>query len=229
MRTRKNYSTEQKKEIATGYYQRTLSAKEIEARGIRMNNVHRWVQRFFGPGGRAKGGEPAPEAPAPAPVTVQSLSLKKLRRGPNGRYPSKDKATVMAALLESPVSEVSQKTGVDIATLYVWKKAAEKSKPGTAINGSSEHPVEPPKSALGPTNGARPPVVAKAEVIINPDTTASMLNGLDKMEGFVNFKKTVENKLRNFRAGLIDFDAEDHRLCMAYLQITGERTVRSRK
>lgn len=224
MRKRQSYETEYKKEIAHGYYTRQLSAQEIEAKGIRMNNVHRWVQQFFGPGGRAKGGEPAPETP---PAEVHNLSLKKIKRGANGRYPEKAKASVMTALLELPVGEVSERTGVNVATLYAWKESAKKTKEGAPIN-TSPHPVD--STALVPANGARHPPVQRAEILVNPETPEGLLDGIRKMEGFANLTKTVENKIKKFRAGIIDFDEDDHRLCMSYLQITGGKPpMRMRK
>lgn len=216
MRTRHSYKTEYKKEIAQGYYTRQLSAKDIEAKGIRMNNVHRWVKMFFGPGGRAKGGEPAPES---APIEVHNLSLRKLRRGANGRYREKDKDVVMSALLELPVSEVSEKTGVNVATLYAWKEAA--SKEDAPINGSPRPADASKNAAVVPANGARQPLHRTAELLVNPETTEGLLDGIRKMEGFTNLTKAVENKIKKFRAGIIEFDEDDHRLCMSYLQITG--------
>lgn len=239
MRTRKNYEPEFKKEIAEGYYTKRLSAQDIEAKGIKMNNVHRWMKQLYGPGGRrATSAEVAPPAAppaapldsvAPAP-DVHTLSLRKIKRGANRRYREKDKSTIMSALLQLPVPEVSERTGVNPATLYLWKAEAEKQKNPEA-GGALVVLPEKTTNASVPANGARhSPAHRTAEVLVNPETTEGLLDGIRKMEGFVNLTKVVESKIKKFRAGIIDFDEDDHLLCRAYLQITGgKQQMRARK
>jgi transposase-like protein len=205
---RHQFSPELTREIATGYHSGTMSVKDIEARGISMANVYRWVRKYFPEGAR--------QAEAPDGQTLSKL--KQIKRGDNGRYAEADKAAIVAALRRMSIAKVSEATGVTNATLYVWQKEENK---GTSPVSES--------TALVPSNGARHPT-ATAEVLFNPESTEALLQGLDKMEGFVNFRKAVENKLKKFKAGWIDFDEDDHLLCRAYLQITGGKPqMRGRK
>lgn len=226
MRTRKHYDEEVKKEIAEGYYTNRLSAEDIEAKGIRMNNVHRWVKQIYGPGGKQanspaqatqaeQGRQAAPENASPVSES-HTFNLRKIKRGANRRYREKDKSAIMPALLKLSVPEVSERTGVNPATLYLWKAEAEKQAGGALV----VLPESPNGSARA--NGARHlPAHRRAEVLINPETTDGLLDGIRKMEGFVNLAKAVESKIKKFRAGLLDFDEDDHLLCRGYLQITG--------
>lgn len=228
MKTRQSYEPAFKKEIAEGYYTRKLTPKDIEAKGIRMNNVHRWVHQFFGRGGRAKEGEPAPETatpeaePTPATLDIHTLSRRKIKRGANGRYPDKVKDMVMSALLQKSVPEVSEITGIHNATLYLWRDAAQKQQ---RANGGGALVVANEKPRAVPANGE----ARSAEVIINPASTEAILANIRKGEGFANLDKAVKQLKSAHRSGQIeDYDEIDLRFLLGFRLLTGA-PLRARK
>jgi transposase-like protein len=231
-RKRQSYSEDLKREVAQGYASKTLSSKEIEARGIRMGNVHRWVAKYAGPGATTnpnsnanstkvkleEGGTISTTSAPPTSVPdIHTLSKRQLKRGANGRYDPIVREAATAALATMSVLEVSEITGVNQATLYAWKNSTtppQRASPGTA---------------LIPANGRSHAGVATAELLINPASTDALLNGISKSEGFANLSKSYENKIRKFRAGWIELDEDDHRFCLGFLQLTGGKPMRSRK
>lgn len=225
MRKRKFYDATFKEEIARGYHSRQLSAADIEAKGVRMNNVHRWVHELFGKGGRQKVSAPQPaeappatQAPTQAPPETEppntlTLIRKKIKRGANGRYPDHVKAQVAAALREKPVPEVAELTGLHPATLYLWKEAAEKKN----ANGSSVV-IAPEKKS-----------VRHAEVIVNPASTEDLLANIRKGEGFANLDKAVKQLKAAHKSGAIDdYDEIDLRFLLGFRLLTGA-ALRSRR
>lgn len=244
---RKFYSVQLKERIARGYHDGTLSSKEIEAQGIPMNNVHRWVAELFGPGGRKAAAKPTkptkptdephvrllertgatptttPDSPAtiaPEVRDIRSLTKRELKRGENGRYLPVVKASVSAALKTMSVPEVHEITGITEATLYLWKTPSKKkaSAPGTALVPINGHEH---KDDLVP--------VRKAELLINPSTTDALLSGIRKSEGFANLDKAVKQLKAAHRSGLIDdYDEIDLRMLLGFRQLTGGG-LRSRK
>jgi transposase-like protein len=239
---RQSFSTALKQEIAHGYVTDALSSKAIEARGIRMGNVNRWVTEIYGPGGKkaakAKATANAPhvrllerkptEAPATspadedAPVDIRTLTKRQLKRGPNGRYSKLLRNSATVALRTMSIAEVSAITGVNQATLYLWKK------PQTPTDSAS------PGTAVVPLNGVdrlkgSAPVAAKAELLINPASTEALLAGIRKSEGFSNLEKGVKQLKAAYRSGLIDdYDEIDLRILLGHCMLTGSG-LRSRK
>lgn len=237
-RKRQSFSDELKKEIAHAYATKALSSQQIEARGIRMGNVHRWVKQF-----PVEGGHNAPSSAAPqlehdathdkaslamaepsASITppikdIRTLTKRELKRTDSGRYLAITKDSVTAALKTMSPQEVHEITGIGVPTLYLWKTPpkSKTASPGTAvvpINGG-EH-----------ANGV---ALRKAEVLVNPMTTDAMLVGIRKSEGFANLDKAVKQLKAAHRAGLIeDYDEIDLRLLLGYRQLTGGM-LRSRK
>lgn len=228
MKTRQSYEPAFKKEIAEGYFTRKLTAKDIEAKGLRMNNVYRWVHEFFGAGARAKAGEPAPETPTPAaepaPATpdIHTLSRRKIKRGANGRYPDKVRDMVKPVLLQKSVSEVAEMTGIHTATLYLWQKAAQKDRDE---NGGGALVVAHEKRDVVPAK-----IEARtAEVIVNPASTEQILGNLRKGEGFVNLDKAAKQLKAAHRSGQIeDYDEIDLRFLLGFRLLTGA-PLRARK
>lgn len=231
MRTRQRFDEKTKDEIAQGWYYRTLTSKEIEARGIQMANVYRWMAERFGPGPRPpKGSAPTPQkgtkpaplngaeksvAPPPAATQLLSLSKRKIKRGANGRYPDEVREAVEPVLLQDvPVPEVSEQTGINAQTLYNWRDAAKKKQ----AKSESRALISVPDQEVQPTKVS---TVRRADIVVNPETTEQLLTSIRRSEGFVNLKKVVDNRLAAYRAGLIDFDEDDHRLCMSYMQLAG--------
>lgn len=228
-RKRQSFSDELKKEIAHAYVTKALSSQQIEARGIRMGNVHRWVRRFFANGTPVPSANASPlEHTAPPPQSdattapevkdIRALTKKELKRGDNGRYPSITKDSVTAALQTMSPQEVHAITGIGVPTLYLWKTPPKSTttSPGTALV-----PIEHAKG-----NGVS---LRKAEVLVNPTTTDELLVGIRKSEGFANLDKAVKQLKAAHRAGLIeDYDEIDLRMLLGYRQLTGG-TLRSRK
>lgn len=235
MRTRQQFDEAVKDEVAHGWYYRLLTSKEIEARGIQMGNVYRWMTERFGSGQRPpKGTAPPPPkngaqknvvAPEPsdAALELESLSRRKIKRGANGRYPDGVREKLTPLLLrEVPVPEIAEKTGINSQTLYLWRDAAKK-KSGAAPTESAGALV------VAPSKPSQVATIRKAEILVNPDSTEQLLVSIRRSEGFVNLKKVVENRTAAYRAGLIDFDEDDHRLCMSYLQLAGGGVRGARK
>jgi transposase-like protein len=224
VRTRRQYDEALKNEIARGWYYRTLTSKEIEARGVQMANVYRWMADIFGPGPRPpKGTTPPPlngaekssAASTPAAAQLLSLSKRKIKRGANGRYPDEVREAVETVLLDAvPVPEVSEQTGINAQTLYNWKESAKKKQ----AKGESRTLVALPDKPIEP---AKLSTVRKAEILVNPDSKEQLLKDIRRNEAFVNFEKVVKRREAQYRAGLIDFDEDDHRLAMSYCQLVG--------
>lgn len=235
-RKRQSFSYQLKSEIANAYASGKLTAKEIEAKGIRMGNVHRWVHEFVPADGAVvetapaaelnnHKGPPSSETGVSDVVDVRQLTKRQLKRGANGRYDKAVKASVMKALDTMTVPEIAEITGITEATLYLWKNAPKKkgesASPGTSLvpavsngNGHDKSPV---------------PAVRQAELLVNPATTDALLVGIRKSEGFANLEKAVKQLKAAHRAGLIeDYDEIDLRVLLGHRQLTGGG-LRSRK
>lgn len=225
------FDQELKKEIAQGYWSRTLSTKDIEGKGIRIANVHRWVREFFGPGKRPPKQTTAQPAPAkaagpPSIADLQSLSKRKIKRGPNGRYSEEVKDKVMPALLQMPVGEVSERTGINMATLYLWKQQAnQSSQPALErANGRGGDLVVAPVTTEDRTTRS-----SKVEVALSPDSIGTQMESIRKGEGFVNIVKAVKELKAAYKAGMIeDYDEIDLRFLLGFRQLTGS-PLRMRK
>lgn len=229
MRTRQQFDESVKDEIAHAWYYRLMTSKEIEARGIKMTNVYRWMTDRFGPGPRPPAGtKPVPPKNGegkdqPKNGAVKELSstdgdaelqsLRKIRRGANGRYSDEVREKITPLLIRQvPVPEIAERTGINPQTLYLWRDAAKKK------NGAAQSAGALVVAQNTPTQVA---TIRNAEVLVNPETTEQMLTSIRRSEGFINLKKVVDNRMAAFRAGLIDFDEDDHRLCMSFLQLAG--------
>lgn len=226
-RPRTEFPEELKKEIAFGYHSGSMTTKEIEGRGIRMGNVYRWIKQFCG-----NGMSPPPKSAAPptghsdsgsnAIPETHTLSLRKIKRGANGRYPDKAKDMVMSALLQKSVPEVSELTGIHTATLYLWKDTAQKQQRAA---GGGALVVAKEKHSAVPANGE----AHRAEVIINPASTEVILANIRKGEGFANLDKAVKQLKSAHRSGQIeDYDEIDLRFLLGFRLLTGA-PLRARK
>lgn len=209
-------------DIAHAYVNGTITVAEIEAKGIRMGNVYKWIKRFVT-------NSKAPE-PSAAPVVesaksestativdIRTLTKKQLKRGDNGRYLPIVKDSVVAALKTMTVPEVAEITGITEATLYLWKTPKPAKKRPSQI---------PATTALVPVNGARPTTdvvpMRRAELIFNPESTEAMLTSIRKSEGFANLDKAAKQLKAAFRSGLIDdYDEIDLRVLLGHRQLTG--------
>lgn len=222
MTMRQRFDEELKKEIAQGYWSRTLSHDEIEGRGIKMGNVHRWVRAYVGTGRRPpKQAISAPPSSTPASTTaaidIQGLSKRKIKRLANGRYPNDVKEAVMPVLLQMSVGEVSAKTGINAATLYLWRKdLAQKNKAPSVERANGGSLVV---AAARKDHASR---VSKAELLFSPDSIDAQMEGIRKGEGLVNIVKASKELKAAYKSGQIeDFDEIDLRLLLGVRQLTG--------
>jgi len=221
-RKRQKFSAQLRHEIASGYVAGTITSKEIEAKGIRMGNVYKWVKKLKDGGADLSERPPASSTvessqPEPIPtsiVDIRTLTKRQLKRGPNGRYDKLVKDSVTAALKTMSVAEVAAITPqITEATLYAWKNPK---------NGQSETTTG---GALVPVNGATSHEVVpmrKAELIFNPASTEALLTSIRKSEGFANLDKAAKQLKAAFRSGLIDdYDEIDLRVLLGHRQLTG--------
>lgn len=220
---RQQFSTKLKQETAIGYTNGTITAEEIEAKGIRMGNVYKWIKQYVTDGTPESAVPAVPAVPVetttPEPIAsttivdIRTLTKRQLKRGPNGRYAKLVKDSVMAALETMTVGEIAAITGITEATLYLWK--TPKNKPEKTTN-----------TALVPVNGATPAndvtPMRRAEVIFNPASTEALLTSIRKSEGFANLDKAAKQLKAAFRSGLIDdYDEIDLRVLLGHRQLTG--------
>lgn len=223
-KTRKRYAPELKKELAQGYRSGTLTSAQIEERGIPIGHVRKWMHAIFGDSKRVK---PADASAASKPATVategtkpatpdaQPLSRRKIKLAPNRRYSPEDKAAVMQMIGTVPLATISEKTGVTLATLHLWKKQQKKH---NGANGTALVPLADKSSSP-----------RKAELLLNPTSTEALLSTITKSEGFVNMEKAAKQLKAAHRAGLIeDYDEIDLRWLLGFRQVTGA-PLRSRK
>lgn len=221
-KTRKQYAPELKQELAQGYRSGTLTSAQIEERGIPIGHVRKWMRTIFGDSKRVKATD-ASAASKPATVAAEvttatpdakPLSRRKIKPGPNGRYSPEDIAAVMQMIGTAPLSAISEKTGVGVATLHVWAKRKKHS----GANGTALVPI-----------GDKPSSPRKAELLLNPTSTEALLSTITKSEGFVNMEKAAKQLKAAHRAGLIeDYDEIDLRWLLGFRQVTGA-PLRSRK
>lgn len=219
---RQDFQKTFKRDIAVAYAGGKLSVREIEAKGIRMGNVYRWVKKFVGARAEKSAAKDEPakiESTTDSPIAtpeldIRALTKKQLKRGANGRYDPRVKASVLAALETMSVGEVAEITKITEATLYLWKPKKKKT---PAAASTALVPVD-----LVPPSRAVVPVARKAEVIINSETTDALLTTIRKSEGFANLQKAAVQLKQAFRNGLIDdYDEIDLRLLLGFRQLTG--------
>jgi transposase-like protein len=217
---RQQFPKKLRSDIAHAYANGTITVAEIEAKGIRMGNVYKWIKRFVTdppPEPSTPVVETAKSEPTAAVVDIRTLTKKQLKRGDNGRYDALVRDSVTAALQTMTVPEVAAITKITEATLYLWKTP----KP------SKKRPPEiPTKTAMVPVNRARPTTdvvpMRRAELLINPATTDDMLMAIRKSEGFANLEKAAKQLKAAFRSGLIDdYDEIDLRMLLGHRQLTG--------
>lgn len=223
---RQQFSKELKQETAIGYANGTITAEEIEAKGIQMGNVYKWIKLYVT--------DPTPESSVPVEtetetktktpeppepiastiVDIRTLTKRQMKRGPNGRYAKLVKDSVTAALETMTVGEVAAITGITEPTLYLWKTPKKRTSE-TATN-----------TALVPVNRGTPAndvvPMRRAEVIFNPASTETLLTSIRKSEGFANLDKAAKQLKAAFRSGLIDdYDEIDLRVLLGHRQLTG--------
>jgi transposase-like protein len=213
---RQQFSKKLKQEIATAYAAGTITTQEIEAKGIRIGNVYRWMKKFGGDNPPQPAALSAPAEPSKSTtiVDIRTLSKKQLKRGSNGRYDTVVKESVIAALDTMSVSEVAAITKIQEATLYLWK--TPKSRPKAPATSTAMVPV----NGAAPTRDVVP--MRKAELIFNPESTDVLLASIRKSEGFANLEKACKQLKAALRSGLIDdYDEIDLRVLLGHRQLTG--------
>lgn len=246
MRTRQQFEDSVKDEIAHGWYYRLMTSKEIEARGIKMNNVYRWMTERFGPGPRPPAGTVPPpkkngavKEPPSAPkngavkdvssdptaaANLELQSLRKIKRGANGRYPDQARDKITPLLIRQvPVPEIAERTGINPQTLYLWRDAAQK-KNGAAQKGSKNGGalvVVPKAAAPARVQRIKAKRVKYGELLTNDATTKAMLDAIDMKEDMAWLEKHIRELDAAHRAGEIELDYRDHRLMMVVKRMIG--------
>lgn len=120
----------------------------------------------------------------------------------------------MRALEHMSVSEVKQKTGIHITTLYQWRNEINKS--NDTGRATAVVPITP-----------KP--MSKPELVLNQGAVDSHLINIRKAEGFTNIDKAIKELKAAYRNGLIeDYDPIDLRILLGYSQLIGA-PLRARK
>lgn len=240
MRTRQQFDDSVKDEIAHAWYYRLMTSKEIEARGIKMTNVHRWMVDRFGPGPRPPAGTVPPppkngspkkaiESESTASIVLETLSRRKIKRGANGRYPDEVREKVTPLLLQKvPVPEIAQKTGINAMTLYLWRNTALKKNGVTQKepNGAAqEEPKNEGALVVAPQTAAPARIQRikskRIEVLTNEATVKAMFDAIDMKENLAHLKKIGDELEAAHKAGEIELDQRDHRLMMVIKRMIG--------
>lgn len=220
MKTRKTYSAEYKRQTVEAFRAGKLTPAALEKKGIYRSMLTRWAQQLDE--------ESAAKAPASeeAEITVLPSSVEShssadmasddgvtpelplnVQRQENGRYRPADKEAVQRVIASGrlSISEISAKTGISHAVLYVWEKRIKAGRNGTERNGTALVPASKGK-------GYRPVIE---------------LDHADRQsefhEGLANLVKAKRQLILDHKNGVIDDLSQYHlRTMLAIKQILGE-------